>query len=80
MTLIGCSTPTKDDQCRRKFSDAEIDKLLVQKLKYLQPHQTDVRWKDCKYYALIWWLPITPDHNTFVSLDANGNVLKPPEY
>jgi hypothetical protein len=78
-TFSGCALFLNGYECcYRKFSDEEIDQLLVEKLHITKPHRNDVQWKHCEYFVVIWPVPNVVDGQTIVELDQDGKIIRGP--
>src|SRR5437868_6223124 len=63
------SKPGDAHPCPRKFTDEQVDRILIEKLPIKYEHRLSVNYTNCRYYMVIWPLPIVVDSNTFVDLD-----------
>ena len=68
------SKPGEAHACPRKFTDEQVDRILIEKLPINYEHRLSVNYTNCRYYMVIWPLPIVVDSNTFVDLDEDGNL------
>ena len=81
--LLGIATIVVDPtvhaaskDCPRKFNDAQIDRILIEKLPVHYDHRTEVRYVECTYYVVVWGVGAPVDSQSLIELDENGNLPK----
>lgn len=65
------------NECPRRFSDEQIQQILLRKLPIGTDGGTSVRYQGCSYHVLLWPPGHPVDSDVFVELDRDGNL--PPE-
>ena len=63
------------EPCRRKLDDAQVEIILARYLDLTIPHRTKIYWQECRYDIVVWPLPVVPDSQILVTLDADGNLI-----
>jgi len=63
--------------CPRKFTDEQIQRMLVEKLPIGSEVGVRVRYEHCVYQVVMWPIGHPVDSDVFIELDKNGNL--PPE-
>lgn len=76
-TLAAAQTPAASQDCPRKFSDAQVDAILIEKLPARYAHTIEVNYVHCTYHAVLWVTGGAPDSEALIELDRDGNL--PPE-
>lgn len=69
---------TGDVSCVRKYSDEQIFSLVKDRLRIGGEYKIYINWRNCKYYILMYPLPIIVDNQKIVVVDSDGVIVEGP--
>lgn len=75
MVVVPSVQATSKD-CPRKFSDEQIDRILIEKLPVNYDHRTDVHYVECTYHVVVWGVGAPVDSQSLIELDEDGRLPK----
>lgn len=78
VVAVSASCRANDVSCVRKYNDDQIFSLVKSKLKLIGDYKVYVNWKNCRYYILLYHLPIIVDNQKIVVVNSEGEIIEGP--